>query len=484
MNIEKNNYVDFHCHPALKPYGKSFNYKKKGINHRYRSRTSSIWHYNPPTVVDKLLNYIINITKFSQSNFTSLSKAGVSVICASLYPIERAFFDNKLKPEFLKDLVINFATGVGKKRVDTIQEITDYFEDLEREYNFYLQLNNVSFNLPEGQFKYRIVRHYQDVEAVIEASKEATTSVITVCVIMSIEGLHVLNSDILKPPDEQRFMANLRTLKNWEAAPFFVTVAHHFWNHICGHAESFTDLVKSKVDQSEGLGLGFTDLGIKIVHELLSATNGRRILIDIKHMSVTARKEYYTLLRNTPDYSVIPIIMSHGAANGLKSFGDPTQGGSKVAKKLNRADINIYNSEIIKIAQSNGIMGLQLDERRVVNKDTLKDTKKSISRSKIMHYRSELLWFQIQHIAEVLDAENLFAWDCIVIGSDFDGIVDPLNSFWTAEELPFLADFLERHAYNYLRDKPFSKKENNLEADEVIKRIMSSNGMEFIKANF
>jgi len=484
MKTEKNNYVDFHCHPALKPYGKSFNYKKKGINHKHRGRTASIWHYNPPTVVDKLLNYIINITKFSQSNFTSLSKGGVSVICASLYPIERAFFDNKLQPEFLKDLVINFATGVGKRRVDYIQQITDYFEDLEREYNFYLQLNNVSFNLPEGQFKYRIVRHYRDIKAVIDASNEATTSVTTVCVIMSIEGLHVLNSDISKPPNEREFMSNLRALKNWQAAPFFVTVAHHFWNHICGHAESFTDLVKSKVDQSEGLGSGFTDLGMKIVHELLDKNNGRRILIDVKHMSVAARQEYYKLLADNPKYKDVPIIVSHGAANGLKSFDDPSQGGSKVAKKMNKAEINIYNSEIVKIAKSKGILGLQLDERRVVNKETLNKTKQSISRSKIMHYRSELLWFQIQHIAEVLDAENLFAWDCIVIGSDFDGIVDPLNSFWTAEELPFLADFLERHAYNYLMDKPFEKKENNLEADEVIARIMSSNGMEFIKANF
>ena len=101
-----------------------------------------------------------------------------------------------------------------------------------------------------------------------------------------------------------------------------------------------------------------------------------------------------------------------------------------------------------------------------------------------MHYRSELLWFQIQHIIEILDNEDLFAWDCIALGTDFDGIIDPLNSFWTAEELPYLADFLERHVFNYMSDHNLSKSENILEADEIIARIMSLNGKEFLKRNF
>jgi microsomal dipeptidase-like Zn-dependent dipeptidase len=101
-----------------------------------------------------------------------------------------------------------------------------------------------------------------------------------------------------------------------------------------------------------------------------------------------------------------------------------------------------------------------------------------------MHYRSELLWNQIQHILELLDEEGLFAWNCIVIGSDFDGIIDSLNSFWTSEELPFLADFLERHAYNYMRTANLKVKENSINADEIISRIMSTNGLHFLKTNF
>ena len=445
MSIEKNNYVDFHCHSAMKPYGKSFNYSVIGKNNPNRNRSNSIWKYNPPTLVDKLINYIIHLTKFSQANFTSMAKGGVNVVCISLYPIEKWFFANKINNEFIKDIASNFATGVGKKRVDAVQALTNYFEDLEMEYDFYKQLDGVVKRLPEGKFRYKLVKSYDEIERIKAEDHDKLT---TICVVLTIEGLHVLNHNIKIQPREEDFLANLQYIKNWDTPPFFVAIAHHFWNHLCGHAQSFTKLVKKKVDQSEGLNSGFTALGEKIVHELLSTNNGKRILIDLKHMSVASRKDYYSIIDTTPAYKHIPHIISHGAVNGLQSFTKKEQIGSKVAGKFNPVDINFYDEEIIRIAKSKGIIGLQLDERRIASKKTLKNTKSSLSRSKIMHYRSELLWNQIQHILEILDTAGIFAWDCMAIGSDFDGIIDPLNGFWTSEELPFLADFLERHAYN------------------------------------
>ena len=37
------------------------------------------------------------------------------------------------------------------------------------------------------------------------------------------------------------------------------------------------------------------------------------------------------------------------------------------------------------------------------------------------------------------------------IGSDYDGIVNSLNGFWTAEEMPLFESYLEKHAFNYLK---------------------------------
>ncbi len=482
MEVEKNEYVDFHCHPALKPFGKSFNRKPVGRNTHHRNRNRSIWKYNPPSVFDKLLNFVTGLTKFSQSNFSSLAYGGVHVICASLYPFEKQFFRNKMKNELLLDIMANFATGIGKKRVDHIQGITNYFKDLQRELDYYRQLDGKIIRLPEGKFRYKLVKNYTEIEAIRLWDKNNKTT--TICVILSIEGMHVLNENLHNAPDENRFLANVRQLKNWETSPFFVTVAHHFWNHLCGHAPSLAKAIRNKVDQSEGLGAGFKPLGIKVVKALLDDKNGKRILIDVKHMSPAARKVYYQLLENTPAYQNVPIIVSHGAANGLKSFENPIPERLETASKLNPSEINFYDEELIRIAGSNGIFALQLDERRIVSKATLKATKNSVKRNKIMHYRSELLWNQIRHITEVLDGAGLFAWDCLALGTDFDGIIDPLNSFWTAEEIPYLADFLERHVHNHMQNHHYKHTKNVLDADTVIERIFSSNAHRFLQQYF
>lgn len=422
MSFGKNNYVDLHCHPALKPFGKSFNTKNPGKNHPHRSSRSSIWKYDPPSLGDKLLNYVINLTKYSQSNFTSMAKGDVRVVCVSLYPMEKGFFVNSIKSDFLRDLLGNFATGVGKKRVDAVQALTNYFHDLEMEYDFYRQLDGTVIQLPEGQYNYQLVHNYLEIEKILAQDQKSPR---TIAVVFTIEGLHVLNSDLTRPPNEVDFIKNLNIIKRWETPPFIVGLAHHFWNHLCGHAKSLTNLVAKNVDQKEGKDTGITPLGRTIIHQLLDDTNGRRILIDVKHMSTKSRKEFYEILDSDPRYSTVPIVVTHGASNGLESFEDSQTKGSSVAHKLNGVDINFYNDELIRIAKRKGIFGLQLDERRVASKKTLKDTKNSLQRSKIMHYRSELLWNQIQHFAEVLDGAGLFAWDVMA----YQGAKNSLQNF-------------------------------------------------------
>lgn len=477
-------YIDFHCHPSLKPFGKSFNYTHTGIHISHRNSKRSIWHYDPPSISDKLLNYLTGLTKFSQANFTSLVKGGVGIVCVSLYPLEKWFVRNKMNSELLLDLASNFALGVGHKRIDYIQGITDYFKDVEAQYDYYMQLDGKIVQLPEGKFRYKLVKSYTEIQH-IKNENAAGGKVHTICVIISIEGLHVLNTGLRKPFSEFEILTNLDKIKKWEFRPFFITIAHHFWNQLCGHSESLSGIILKFADQTEGLNSGFTAMGRKVMERLVDNTNNSRIIPDIKHMSIQARKEYYQMLDSgSPNFMNLPVIASHAACNGLKSFGDPVVAHPKTASKLNPVSINLFDEEIIRIAKSKGIIGLQLDERRIVNKKTLKKTKNSIKRSKIMHYRSELLWNQIQHIAEVLDDEGLFAWECMAIGSDFDGIIDSLNGFWTAEELPFLADFLERHAYNYMLSHKLKNIQNVIKADEIIARIMSDNGRNFFKKYF
>ena len=89
---------------------------------------------------------LTGLTKYSQANFTSLANGGVSVVCVSLYPLEKWFVRNKIKNELVADLAANFALGVGDKRIDHIQGIQDYYKDLELQYRFYQQLDNKFFH--------------------------------------------------------------------------------------------------------------------------------------------------------------------------------------------------------------------------------------------------------------------------------------------------------------------------------------------------
>ena len=182
----------------------------------------------------------------------------------------------------------------------------------------------------------------------------------------------------------------------------------------------------------------------------------------------------------------IPLIISHGAANGLRSMDDKVIDIKETGTTFMDGDINFYDDEIVALAKSKGIIGLQLDERRIADKETVKRLKNSLWITKIRHYRSSLLWNQIQHVAKLLDRHNLFAWDCMAIGSDFDGIIDPLNGYLTHETIVHLEEYIERHAFNYMNDRGMTalKPFNRIASDEIVQRLFHSNAMAFMRKNF
>jgi hypothetical protein len=97
-----------------------------------------------------------------------------------------------------------------------------------------------------------------------------------------------------------------------------------------------------------------------------------------------------------------------------------------------------------------------------------------------------MLWNNIQHIAQLLDKNDLFAWDCIAIGSDYDGVIDPINMFWTAEQMDDMLQYIERHAFNFFSDPDTTLKNsfNKIEPAEVVDRIFHHNSMEFFSRYF
>lgn len=499
--------IDLHCHPQYKAFARAHaeNGQLPQPQSASPSSLSSLWHYDPPRLTDKLLNYFLSITKFSQTNLTAALYGRLLVMAVGLGSVEKFFFKNKLGTGPISDLVDDFVAEFGKPRINAIEGMIDYWEDFKRELKFMEEQENNPLRIDGHWYTYQVVDSFAELQLHMSqnenenAGKSKATPII-ISIICAIEGLHALNCGLEQSCNPDEVKQHARELKNLTHAPWFVTFSHHFYNELCGHARSLRKQIGKLTNQEEKINSGFTDLGREVLDILLDKTSGRRILIDVKHMSAIGRKEFFGL-RKTKYNSEIPIIMSHGVANGLPTLGatvsnypelgntfinplDDARGGDGEFKDYNL--INFFDDEIIEMVKSDGILGLQLDERRLANDETIGRVKHSLFRNKIMHYRSELLWHQIQYIAELLDDNGLYAWGHMAIGSDYDGLVDPLNSFWTAEEYDDLSNFVERHAYNYFRDHPERMKNsfNHVSADQVVQYIFRDNAWNFLKRWF
>ncbi|MGB1309212.1 MAG: membrane dipeptidase [Oceanihabitans sp.] len=482
----KPSHIDMHCHPALKPFGKSFKYNPTKKNHPNSDKKNAIWHYSPPNFLEKQVNKILTLTKFTQTDLTAIAKANCNVVVISLYPFEKHFLKKKMLGfKFVSDALVNLAAGVSHSRIDYLRSHDSYFQDLLDEYDFYLQLHNFAEKIGEVTFTYRVVKNFNEIESNI-AQSSSTRKIISL--VPTIEGAHAFETGLdLKQDtaDQTTVLNNVETVKNWEHKPVFVTLAHHFYNEICGHARSI-NIGAIKDNQNRGLNTGITALGILVIEKLLDNTNGKRILIDIKHMSTISRTAFYHMLDTQYANQNIPLIVSHGAANGRRSIAEPNKKDSTVSDKFNDGDINFYDSEIIRIAKTKGIFGLQLDERRIADKSSIRRSRMYFpNRKKRLEKKTDLIWRQIRHFAEILNAQQLFCWETLAIGSDFDGIVNPIKGLWTCENIrdikPFLIDkatsYLKKHQHEYMAI-------NQISAQEIIDRVFYLNAENFLRNNF
>jgi len=481
-----NSYIDLHCHPSLKPFGKSFKYEPPKQNVLNSGRKNSIWHYSPPNFLERQVNRLLTLTKFTQTDLTTLAKANCNVVVISLYPFEKHFLKEKmLGVKFIPDLLVNLAAGVSQKRIDNLRNHHSYFQDLIDEYNFYMQLHNMAQIVDGITFTYRLVNNYTDIITNIETS---TSNRRIISLVPTIEGAHAFETGLDKDKntaEEETVLAHIETVKNWEHKPFFITLAHHFYNEICGHARSISiGLIKET--QNRGLNSDITALGIKVIDKLLDSTENKRIFIDVKHMSTASRKTYYELLDTTYANENIPIIVSHGAANGKRSIVEWHISDSNLSENFSDIDINFYDSEILRIAKSKGIFGLQLDERRIASKSAIRSSRIYIPNKKRRYEnKSELIWNQVQHVAEILDKNGLFCWGILAIGSDFDGIVNPIKGLWTAENIKDIKPYLIEKAQGYLdTNRTNLQVQNRILAKEIIDRLLFINADEFLKQNF
>ncbi len=475
--------VDFHCHPTMKPFGRSF--ENKGEHHLSLKKKNNIWHRDRAGFFEKVVERVATITPFTQSDFSSLTMGNVRTICCALYPPEKGFFDNKLGTGHLSDHTTNLVTGLGERRINFIQKNKSYFKDLINEYAFLKKLDGKIFTLDNQKWKYKIAKNYNDIRA---AKEDKTCN--TIIVIASIEGAHRFDCGI----DPQKNPANNRTaailkmvdeVKAWEHKPMFITFTHHFYNELSGHAPSLTGMIGSAFNQIKGINTGITALGYQVIDRLLDNSNGKRILIDIKHLSAKARQDYFKHLEKNYKNEDIPLLVSHGAVTGLKKSGSKEEMIKGASNQFRAEDINFYDEEILRIQSSGGLFCLQTDERRIASTATLKQVNGAVLSGKVKKKSAQLVWNQIRHIAELLDAHGQFAWGIQALGTDYDGIINPIEGYLAADDLADLDPYLQIHAEKYMSGPNKMKNSfNKIDPEEIVDRVLNVNALTFLQKHF
>jgi hypothetical protein len=150
-------FIDLHCHSTLKPFGLSFPENKNSTNPK---KAFSIWHSNSPGFLKKLINLFFGLTHFTQADFSTLISGNVRIIGASLYPFEKGFFVSRFGKSNAFDSAGDYITGIGKAKIEFVQNNLNYFSELCYEYEFLISLNNQWVEINGKKYSYRLINRF------------------------------------------------------------------------------------------------------------------------------------------------------------------------------------------------------------------------------------------------------------------------------------------------------------------------------------
>ena len=475
-------FIDIHCHPTMRT-----------MHNAAHTKNPNHWEENFNDVIDSGVARWASktsdrIAKKSQSNFNHCISGKVRVVFDSLYPLERGFVNLRKLPERIIGLknaetIIVTSAGLSKKQFRKYRSSQDYFKELEEQYDFLIKNQGPS---PCGNYSYKVVNNNLELEEWLSAEKG------NIAIVVTIEGAHVfgcgtsLSENLDTDELGEKIIENIRIVKAWKHPPFFVTFAHHFWNQLCGHAATFPISTRITCNQNPGLNTGFTELGKKIMTSLLSKENGKRILLDTRHMSAQSRIEYYNYIKdynqNNPK-DPIPIISSHSAVNGYGTMAKSMKTMDNASKKKRTPfcswSLNVSKEEAQIIHRSGGIVGIILDKGRHSGTNKLKQidslSELSLKKEAFIQLILDNIFFYIDAIGE------MSAWDMLTLGTDFDGVITHFDCYENMSKMPELKNDL----INYLnRTKYRDELWYSYTPEEIFDKIFYSNAKQFLAKHF
>lgn len=347
-------FFDFHCHPGLKP-----TFSNQGT-------APSVWQFisaklavfdNVHISINPLFNEVLN----SQSCLSQLFNGNIKLFGLALHSPEAAMAEGLLQKKLVNKGAIAL---LDSKRLELIRDGKHYFQFLNDD------LNRV-INTPSPQnlngAKLKVLKSSADFN---EADQN------TICAFIVVEGLHCFFGD-QGNADVNQYQQNFEKFTD-ENTVLAINICHIQQAGFCNHAYGIQFISDKRFLPS---GNGITDSGMKMINRIIE----KKILTDIKHMSLRSRRQLYDKLRDENDENKYkaPIICTHAGLTGQSIrdrvkflFKSPIDIGdvyevvylkpeSPYIKNVyfNCSSINLYDEDIETILLSDGLIGLSFDQR-------------------------------------------------------------------------------------------------------------------------
>ena len=487
--IQKLPIVDVHVHSSI-----------RGFNSRNTSK-ASIWQHQENDCSGRISNLFKfashEVPKYTQSNLEAMIKSGNRLSYLSLTPLEREMLTARLLNEEKKGgPTMSCVSGLENINIYENDKKADYFKDFKDNIKW-LENQMQAKHFYQGQdFKFELIKNRSQL-------KENLDNPNKISLILNVEGGHSFGYSLSNKNDYQDsahqayYFKNLRYVKGsenlngsyFEYPVLALNINHFFWNGLSGHARTFTMAQNFIFGGGDGVDEGMTDFGKKVITEMLDIKAGRRILVDIKHMSLASRKWYYNFIDSfAVQGDTIPVFSSHSTISGLSMFSKEYLDKDNKAKNrksyLNHWTISLSKEDITKIVNTNGLLGLIMDKYKLCGKKGKKAMDETLAGT--IQRRKVNLKIILANIFTAINAyEGKKAWDHIAIGSDFDGMIIPFETYSSSAQLDNLAkdlhNFFEHPTdiFNLFTKEEIISLMYDYSPEELVKKIMSENALSF-----
>jgi len=350
-------FFDLHCHPGLKTLFKP----QDGTQF-------SAWHtIEAPNLFGDILSNQSSLEQLSR-NLNDDGTCQVPLVCITLHPPESGMLNQFI---IKAGALLIFSEYMDLPRLKQMYSGVDGYQKVFAE-----EFTNLTAgprpddDIPDGT-QVVFLQNWADYDP---------SSPKTVHVVFNIEGSHGLYPQGIQGndpyPDPQQSLDNLQAFLDKGYCTLYLTPTHLTPNAFITHAYGNKILTKGPLLPR---GLGITSDG----KALIDFAYSKGLLIDVKHMSLVARMQFYHI--HDQFYRDKPIIASHAGLTGCFAFGDAhhflgwstdqhTGDGFVRVNGVNTRgiisgtsfyplSINLFDDDIAAILRSGGLIGLSMDVR-------------------------------------------------------------------------------------------------------------------------